>query len=358
VNYSFSAISSFKSCPKSFEFKYLKRIPEAFQSIERHMGSCIHETLRWLYEKRRDNTDPTLVQVKEQFEKTWNGKELEQARIIKQNTSLDDYYNNATKQISNFYKKVFQKDESKTLNLEQKFEILLENTIKYVGIIDRVAQQPDGIIRITDFKTGKVDHPLDNLQLPSYALYIFSEAVGDKIELCFEDLRSQRTVVTGFDRTEVKRVSSDLLKEIFILQKAELFNPHPSILCQWCGFNNVCENPHESVKSVLSDGDLKLKGDTGESSEEDQKFCPQCGEILKKRKGKFGSFWGCVNYPDCRYTLDIRELEVPEGSSPDEKDICPECGGILRERKGKFGPFMGCSNYPECRFTRKIVQNG
>lgn len=31
---------------------------------------------------------------------------------------------------------------------------------------------------------------------------------------------------------------------------------------------------------------------------------------------------------------------------------CPKCGGKLRYRMGKFGSFYGCSNYPECKYTR------
>ena len=30
--------------------------------------------------------------------------------------------------------------------------------------------------------------------------------------------------------------------------------------------------------------------------------CPKCGNILRKRNGRFGEFWGCAGYPDCRYT--------------------------------------------------------
>ena len=33
--------------------------------------------------------------------------------------------------------------------------------------------------------------------------------------------------------------------------------------------------------------------------------------------------------------------------------VCPECGGSLVERCGKFGTFYGCSNYPKCKFTIK-----
>lgn len=30
--------------------------------------------------------------------------------------------------------------------------------------------------------------------------------------------------------------------------------------------------------------------------------CPKCGGELVKRNGRFGEFWGCSNYPDCKYT--------------------------------------------------------
>jgi len=38
-----------------------------------------------------------------------------------------------------------------------------------------------------------------------------------------------------------------------------------------------------------------------------------------------------------------------------ETEVCPTCGGKLVMRKGKFGEFIGCSNYPKCQFTQKIV---
>lgn len=34
--------------------------------------------------------------------------------------------------------------------------------------------------------------------------------------------------------------------------------------------------------------------------------------------------------------------------------ICPRCGYNLVLRNGKYGNFFGCSNYPKCRFTKPI----
>ena len=34
--------------------------------------------------------------------------------------------------------------------------------------------------------------------------------------------------------------------------------------------------------------------------------------------------------------------------------ICPRCGGKLVMRNGSYGQFYGCSNYPKCKFTKPI----
>lgn len=35
------------------------------------------------------------------------------------------------------------------------------------------------------------------------------------------------------------------------------------------------------------------------------KKCPRCGNILRKRTGKYGEFWGCMSYPECKFTENI-----------------------------------------------------
>ena len=35
------------------------------------------------------------------------------------------------------------------------------------------------------------------------------------------------------------------------------------------------------------------------------KKCPKCRNVLQRRKGKYGEFWGCMSYPECKYTRDI-----------------------------------------------------
>ena len=46
----------------------------------------------------------------------------------------------------------------------------------------------------------------------------------------------------------------------------------------------------------------------------------------------------------------------PNGISNEKetmKDKCPRCDGELIARKGKYGDFFGCSNFPECKYITK-----
>lgn len=49
---------------------------------------------------------------------------------------------------------------------------------------------------------------------------------------------------------------------------------------------------------------LKLEMENPSDAAKAVKKCPHCGNILKLRSGKFGDFWGCSSYPDCKYTMN------------------------------------------------------
>ena len=51
---------------------------------------------------------------------------------------------------------------------------------------------------------------------------------------------------------------------------------------------------------------------------------------------------------------DIGNTDQKYISKLQENNLCPLCGAILKERDGKYGKFYGCSNYPNCKYTKKI----
>lgn len=95
--------------------------------------------------------------------------------------------------------------------------------------------------------------------------------------------------------------------------------------------------------------------------EETDLLCEKCGSRMIVRNGRFGKFAACPNYPTCRNTKPLTASE-PQGEEQNEKKTppvaefkCEKCGSDMVLRTGKFGAFYACSKYPECKFTKARV---
>lgn len=84
--------------------------------------------------------------------------------------------------------------------------------------------------------------------------------------------------------------------------------------------------------------------------------CPACGKPMIKRVGRFGPFYGCSGYPECK-TIQAADRKTGEPLPPKPPPkptglTCPKCGKKeLVVRSGKRGEFLSCLGYPRCRMT-------
>lgn len=71
--------------------------------------------------------------------------------------------------------------------------------------------------------------------------------------------------------------------------------------------------------------------------------CEKCGSPMVLRTGRYGSFYACSKYPECKNTKQIaKEIGV----------ACPLCGAKIVMKKGKSrSVFYSCERYPECQFS-------
>lgn len=88
--------------------------------------------------------------------------------------------------------------------------------------------------------------------------------------------------------------------------------------------------------------------------------CPECkkGEIIIKM-GRFGRFYACSNYPDCKYKEKMEKKEVlgEKAKKMQKKALlllkkntkCAKCGADMAVRTSRYGTFLGCTSYPKCR---------
>ncbi len=87
--------------------------------------------------------------------------------------------------------------------------------------------------------------------------------------------------------------------------------------------------------------------------------CDKCGATMVIRQGRFGKFAACPNYPTCKNTKPIdKDGKLVEKAETAEKtgEVCEKCGGEMLKRRGRYGEFIACSNYPKCKNTKQILK--
>ncbi len=90
--------------------------------------------------------------------------------------------------------------------------------------------------------------------------------------------------------------------------------------------------------------------------------CPECGAEtgakMRKTWGRYGWFLSCERFPDCKARMAVEEAGgdgKPARPEPEQTDIpCPICGKPMLKRVGRFGPFLGCPDYPKCKGTKNL----
>jgi len=296
LKFSYSRISLFKKCPKAYHFKYLLKKDELFSTIEQHLGKSIHAALEYYYTKKKNGDNISLNSLIKNFDQAWNSPEREKAKVVKNNMKSRDYYLDGRDMLKKYYHRVLASDRSETVALEKYFEINIDNSLCYRGYIDRISKNSDGMLRITDFKTGKrVNNPIEDIQLCSYALWCFEELKENKIEIAFEALKHEKTFIDTIKRKKVPIIKKRLITDINNVMATTEFEAIPSILCHWCGYSPICSQAWKTSQ-------YSYKNSEDYNSDYDE--CPWCGSVLEKRSGRYGDFIGCTEFPDCRYTRD------------------------------------------------------
>ncbi|MBE6625726.1 MAG: type I DNA topoisomerase [Ruminococcaceae bacterium] len=127
------------------------------------------------------------------------------------------------------------------------------------------------------------------------------------------------------------------------------------------------ERGKTSMKGVLNEfyGDFKVEldkaletasvNDIEIPAEETDIICEHCGSKMIVKNGRFGKFAACPNYPTCKNTKPLTKPEEEKTAKKAEPtgEKCEVCGADMVLRTGRYGSFYACSKYPECKFTKQ-----
>ena len=87
-----------------------------------------------------------------------------------------------------------------------------------------------------------------------------------------------------------------------------------------------------------------------------EEVCENCGKPMAMKRGRFGPFLACTGYPECKTTRKIIVSKAGvSAAKPDQilDEKCPQCGNNLVVKQGRFGEFTACSGYPGCKYVKQ-----
>ncbi len=196
---------------------------------------------------------------------------------------------------------------------------------------------------------------------------IFNETYTAKMEEELDNIEDGKIPWQDALRDFYGKFSKDLLTATETIKNMKKMEIPTDEICEKCGAGMVikfgrfgqflacanypeCKNTREVAKK--SDGEVNADGTAVEA--EEIPVCELCGREVALKKGRFGSFYGCTGYPECKNIRKIAKGDAKPAPPPVILDeICPKDGANLVRRHGRFGEFVSCSNYPKCDYIKR-----
>jgi len=193
--------------------------------------------------------------------------------------------------------------------------------------------------RLRPQELGFVVNDLLTTYFPDIVDVNFTAEMEDELDEIARGERPWQPVVEGF--------YAPLMKALDTASEAPVARQETDEVCDLCGRPMVIRWSKRGrflacsgYPQCRNTRPLEGQGDPLPVADE---ACPKCGSPMVAKRGRFGPFLACSRYPQCQGT---RPLLVKTGAR------CPLCEGEIVERRSRRGRvFYGCVNYPSCKFT-------
>jgi len=255
--FSHSRLSTFENCKLKFRYKYIDKLKtDVSQGVEAFMGSMVHAVLEKLYKdlkhQRLNTIEELLSWYNTEWEKNWNPGII----IVRKEYNQENYRKMGERFITDYYNKYTPFDQERTIGLEKRIIIKLDDAGKYrmQGYIDRLVYVGDGVYEIHDYKTNAnlpiKEYLEDDRQLALYALSVLKDYQdAKKVRLVWHFLAHNKKFVIEKSMEELEKLRKETIDLIDNVEEEKEFHPTPSRLCDWCEFMVECPMTKHKVKT-------------------------------------------------------------------------------------------------------------
>lgn len=244
LSYSPSSLSQFTSCPLAFRFSYIERRPQPPQPAATK-GTIVHRALELLFalDAKKRTVDVAHKFLDDAFDEF---KDIDEYVDLQLNEDEKKVFQTSAHSLIDNYFRLEDPTQIKPIGLEVKLEAQVGDTL-IRGIIDRLEQDDNGDLIVTDYKTGSVPNQTsEQSRLAGVHLYaLLCEKVfgklPSKVQLLY--LSKPTAIIATPNPSSVKGIaikSAAIHKAVVTACEKGDFRPKVSALCSWCGYRDLC----------------------------------------------------------------------------------------------------------------------
>ena len=265
--YSHSRLSTYENCPLKFKFAYIDKLEtEIEESIESFLGSRVHEVLEKLYKDVKFKKLPPLKELLDLFSKEWKKNWNDNIIIVRKDYTQENYRKLGEQYITDYYNRYKPFNQERTIALEKRIIIRLDENHIVHGFIDRLSCGEDGVYIIHDYKTtGSLPDKTnieEDRQLALYAMAVKKDYPDcKKVILVWHFLAFDKEFSTEKTEEQLKELRKDVIKLIDIIEATEEFPGIVSALCDWCEFQPLCPKWKHLFKTQEKEPNEYMKDD-------------------------------------------------------------------------------------------------
>jgi RecB family exonuclease len=248
--YSYSALRTFRGCPRKFKFQYVDKvdIPKKV-TADTYLGNVVHRVLAKLYRLGSDGIVYPLDDMIALYRGYWEKVERGYITLTDDYHAVDDYIRRGEEMLVKHYERYQPFDQGTLLGTELHLRLTLSDTpFKFTTIIDKLWKRDDGVIEICDYKTGqRLVRPQDEdffFQMGLYQLAVQENYPQfETIELAQYLLRLDEEVHHRMHPDELDRLTEEIRSAVIETIQAERlddFPPKESHLCTYCDYFYFC----------------------------------------------------------------------------------------------------------------------
>jgi len=166
-----------------------------------------------------------------------------------------------------------------------------------------------------------------------------------------------------FKPTELGRMVNDRLVQYFprvfdIAFTAEMESQLDEIEVGEKDWVTTVKEFYSPFSKDLGEAEVNME-DLKSKEEQTEIVCEKCGQLMVIKWGRHGHFLACPGYPTCKNTKPFTKdeagvIHIVEKQEETTDEKCEKCGNPMVVKRGRFGGFLACSNYPDCKTTKAI----